>query len=389
MKKRSDGRFETTVTIGYAANGKPIRKHLYGNTEKEIREKSFALKVEMGKGLDMTVQNDTFEQWANRWLSTKKLDVGHSQYGHYKTYIGYLNGYFANVPIKDIRLMNIQEVINDLYIENPYTEKPSSKKVLTEIKNTAKQIFEYAIDNRVLELNPATKVKIPKNAVKEEKRALTEEEQRIINEMPHKMQTAAMIMLHTGLRRGELIPLKWTDIDLKRSVISVRKAVDLSQNQPIVKSTKTKAGNRDVIIPEILMDYLKKQEKSSELVCPALNGEMYTATSWRVAWNSYLTDMDIVYGKNEKRKSKFDPRFKGISRQRITPHMLRHTFCTNLVQAEVSPSTIQQQMGHASIKTTLDIYTHISESFKQNDLKKYNDYISNVVKCRQDNSQSA
>lgn len=214
--KRADGRLETTVTIGHDENGKPLRKHLYAKSAKELNEKVVSIKMSIGKGLDISAQNDTFKSWADIWLKMKKPNIGNSQYKHYLSYLKCLNGYIGEVSIKDIRLIHIQEIINSLFEENPNTGKHSSKKLLTEIKNTAKQVFEFAIDNKVIDYNPAAKVQIPKKAISEERRALTEEEQAWISETPHRMQTAAMIMMYAGLRRGELIPLTWDDIDLKR-----------------------------------------------------------------------------------------------------------------------------------------------------------------------------
>lgn len=89
--------------------------------------------------------------------------------------------------------------------------------------------------------------------------------------------------------------------------------------------------------------------------------------------------LDLKYGKNKDRKTKYDKRYKGISIDRITPHMLRHTYCTNLILAGVAPVTVKDLMGHASIRITLDIYTHITEEFKENDMNKYNDFLKNTV----------
>lgn len=384
--KRPDGRYEDTVMIGYDENGKPIRKHLYGRTNKELDEKINAIRISLGKGLDISAQENTFSVWAEHWLKTKKTQVGNSQYTHYVTYVNYLNNYIGDTPVKDIRLIHIQTVINDLYEKNPNTGKPSSKKTLKEIRSTAKQIFEFAIDNKVLDYNPTVRVKIPKEASEEEREAISEEQQKWITEMPHEMQTAAMIMLYAGLRRGELLPLLWDDIDFTKKTITVNKAVDLSDDKAILKGTKTKAGNREVIMPEILVDYLKKIKKKNGLVCPSKKDKMYTATQWKRAWNSYLYDLDLKYGDNKDRKSKFDKRYKGISIDRITPHMLRHTYCTNLILSGVTPMTVQKQMGHANIQVTLEIYTHITQEFKENDMNKYNDYLKNVVNIQQEQS---
>ena len=373
--KRADGRYEETIMLGYDEKGKAIRKHIYGRTNKEVDEKIKAIRITLGKGLDVSAQEDNFSVWAEHWLSFKRANIGNSQYTHYVTYIRYLREYIGDMALKDIRLLHIQTVINDLYEKNPNTGKPSSKKTLKEIRGTAKQIFDFAMDNKVLDYNPADKVKIPKEATEKEREALTKEQQRWITEMPHEMQTAAMIMLYAGLRRGELIPLLWSDIDFKKKTIAVNKAVDLSEDKAKLKGTKTKAGNREIIMPDILIEYLQGIKRTNILVCPSPKGKLYTATQWRRAWNSYLFDIDLCYGKAWGRKSKYDPRYKGISIDRITPHMLRHTYCTNLILSGVAPITVKELMGHANIRVTLDIYTHITAEFKQNDVNKYNEYL--------------
>ena len=376
--KRSDGRFAVQVYLGTDERGKRKYKTVYGKTQKEADEKAREVKTRLGKGLDISAAEDSFSDWCDRWLSSKKRDIGNSQYLSYLGYTKHLKNALGDIPIKDIKLFNVQSVIDELYDFNPNTGGATSKKTLTDIKNTAVQIFDFAIDNRVIDYNPASSVKIPKNAEKQSRRALTELEQSYITNTPHRMQTAAMIMLYAGLRRGELIPLMWSDIDLKNKTISVNKAVDLSSGTPTIKSTKTKAGKRIVKIPTILSKHLSECKKDNILVCPSLSGNMYTATSWRTSWNSYLYDLDVLYGKIPQKKSKYDKRFKGITISRITPHMLRHTFCTNMYLAGVDILTAQHQMGHSDIKTTLSIYTHISENFAKDEMKKLDSFFENA-----------
>ena len=115
---------------------------------------------------------------------------------------------------------HIQDVILDCADEpSEKTGKPYAKQTLIEIRNVAKQIIQLAIENRVLDYNCASAVKIPKTAEKSTRRALTEEEQSWITDTPHRAQTAAMIMMYAGLRRGELLALTWQDIDLDRKAV--------------------------------------------------------------------------------------------------------------------------------------------------------------------------
>lgn len=390
-KPRADGLYQVKVYLG-KVDGKPKYKYLYGATEKEVEEKANDVRARMKKGLDVSADLESFSVWSKRWLRIKKADVGPGQYQNYKSCLKRLAP-LDGVPISKVTAYDIQQIITDLSIENPMTERPTAKKTLNDIKNTARQVLQLAVENRIIDYNPGDAVRVPKNAPKGERRALTEVEQGWIVKTPHRMQTAAMLMMYAGLRRGELIPLLWDDINLEACTISVNKSVDLSRGKPVLKpGAKTKAGRRVIDIPTKLANYLLGIERSNNLVCPSLSDTMYTADSWRTSWDSYLLDLDILYGdskktlkekyreeykdKEIKRNNKFNPRFQGVSIEPITPHMLRHTFCTMLYFAGVDVLTAQQQMGHTDATTTLGIYTHLDTSHKRRQMSKLNEYLS-------------
>jgi integrase len=384
-KKRSDGRIAVQVYLGLV-DGKRKYKTVYGTTQKEADQKAEELKAKLRKGFDIEKENDSFSKWAEMWLTQKSIEIGTSQKESYKGSIDKLNEYIGNYALKSIRTFDIQSIINDYYIENPTTKKPSSKRLLELIKNTAVQIFQFAIENRVLDFNPAVSVKIPKNAVQSSRRALTYDERSWIINTPHRMQTAAMIMMFAGLRKGELIPLTWKDVDLNNGTISVNKAVEMIDRKPRVKSTKTQAGIRTIYIPDILKNYLANQKKDNILVCPSLNGNMFTKDSFRSSWESYLNEIDIKFGYHPQKQSKHDPRFHGRTIPNITPHMLRHTFCSMMYESGVDVMSAKNQMGHADIQTTLNIYTHISSEHTAKEMQKMN---MKNEECKSDASQQA
>ena len=390
--RRKDGRIAVSVYLGMV-DGKRKYKTLYGKTQKEADAAADALRARLRKGLDPASRSDTFGVWCDRWMAIKKTDIGHSQYQSYQSYTKHLRNTLEHIPIDRIRSYDIQLIISALAENNPNSNKPAGKKTLTDIRNTAVQIFALAVDNRVLDYNPALSVKIPRGAPTTTRRALTADEQRWILDTPHRMRLPAMIMMYSGLRRGELIPLQWSDVDLAAQTISVNKTVDLSGAKPLVKPTgKTAAAMRTVHIPQILVDLLTREPKVSVLVCPGQSGRIYNADDWRNAWDAYLYDLDIKYGKTPQRTSKYDNRFRGISIPRITPHWLRHTFCTMLYLAGVDVLTAKAQMGHSDVKTTLSIYTHLTNEHAQRDMQKLDDFIgrqSNASQILDDSASNA
>ena len=231
-------------------------------------------------------------------------------------------------PINKVKAIDLQEIITDLTKENPNTKKPASRQLLEMTKITASQIFRLAIDNRVLDYNPAEAVKLPKGAPVAKRRALTEEEQEWICDTEHRAQCAAMIMMYAGLRRGELIPLMWNDINLSARTITVNKSVEKIKGKFEIKySAKTEAGTRTIDIPNELVDFIGRQKRTSLFVCPNASGAMHTESSWVSMWKSYLTELNLKYGVFFERapKSKFDPAGVPFVIPKITPHWLRHS----------------------------------------------------------------
>ena len=392
LKKRADGRYSKQIYLGLGEDGRRRYKTVYGSTPKEVENRALDVRLQLRKGLDVSAEMDTFGEWANRWLSMKKYRVSEKQYRCYKTSSGYLLQCLQDIPIGKVRTCDIQDIVISLAAKNPHTQKPSSKKVLTDLRMTAGQIFKFAIANRVLDYNPATSVFLPADAPKKSRRALTDEEIQWVNETPHRARTAAMIMLYAGLRRGELIPLTWADIDLLARTIQVRKAVKMVDGHPIVKPmTKTAAGMRTVDIPQILVDYLHKQkaelypkvkkiQELQSLVCPSATGDMMTDSAFDRMWESYLLDLNLKYGDfsdlEKLPKSKFDPGGVPFRIEKFTAHCLRHTFASLLYKAGVDVLTAKEQLGHADIKTTLQIYTHLDGIYKRNSMNKLDLYLS-------------
>lgn len=376
VKKRPDGRYQMQIYLG-TEDGKRKYKYFYGSTAKEVEKKVKDALERLGKGIDISA-TETFSTWCRRYLRIKQATVTAANFKNYPAKVTLLEEYLGPRPVDKIRAIDLQEILFDLAARNPHTGKPTAKKTLVDYRSVMREIFQLMVDNRVIENNPALSLKVSRDAPKETRRALTEEEQRWIVETPHRAQTAAMVMMYAGLRRGELIPLTWADVDLSAHTITVCKAVEAVGGKFKVKPvTKSVAGMRTVMIPNVLVNYLAAQKRTSIYVCPNTTGGMMSDTSWRRMWDSYLTDLNFKYGDFvRKPTSKFAPEKLPFVIPRITPHWLRHTFCSMMYMAGVDVVTAQNQMGHADIKTTLHIYTHLSERFKAAEMEKLNTYLN-------------
>lgn len=385
---RKDGRLQAQVYLG-TENGKRKYKYVYAENNRELRQKVQELKTKLGKGIDLTADRDTFQFWADKWLKLKKAEVSAGRYTTYKARCKNLEPLY-NTPISRIKAVDVQELIFDCSAKvQERTKKLYSRYTLTEIKNVAAQIFQLAIDNRVIEFNPAKTVKIPKySPTTEKRRALTQEEQRWILDTPHRAQTAAMIMMYAGLRRGELLALTWADIDLQEKTIAVNKSVEIINGKSYVKSGgKTENAERTIYIPKILADYLRNVPgEHFGFVCASAKGTLMSDIAWRRMWDSYLTDLNLKYGdwKNciqtkGTKPSKYAPQEKPFIIPRFTAHWLRHTYITMLYMAGVDILTAKEQAGHADIKTTMEIYTHLDDIYKKKKINKLDNYLKKLA----------
>ncbi|MBR5089544.1 MAG: site-specific integrase [Ruminiclostridium sp.] len=392
-KKRDDGRVQSKVYLGIV-DGKPRYKYVYAQNNRELEKKVQEVKHKLGKGLDLSAERDTFGHWAKLWLTAKENEVSAGRYVTYKCRYDNLAPLF-DMEITKLRMSDFQSLIyNYTTAINKITGKPYAHATLVEIKNSASQIMKLAIENRVTDFNPVEAVKIPKTARKAEKRrALTDEEQRWIREFPHRAQTAAMIMMYAGLRRGELMALTWADIDLNKKFIRVERFVEIVKSKSFIKDYgKTDAAVRKVYIPDILVEYLQNVPGIHfGYVVQKQHGGLMTESAWKRMWSSYLTDLNIQYGNwqdylgNEgKRPSKYDPNKEThpMIIPEFTAHWLRHTFITMMYLAGVDILTAKEQAGHKDIETTMSIYTHLNEEHKEKNITKLNTFI----KDKQDTS---
>lgn len=369
-KKRSDGRYQTKIYD--AENGK--YKYIYAKSVSELKKKELELRNKIDKGIDISSADDTFSQWLERLKKVKKNELTENEYQTFCFRTSYFCEKVGDLPLKSINQQLLQPYINELYTANPSTKRQSSKRTIQRYISALSSVFEYAIENRAFEFNPCKYLKIPKKATTSKRRALSPAERIRVEEYEHRAQPAAMLMMYSGLRRGEATALLWSDIDFVNKTITVNKSYDFKNNE--LKEPKTEAGTRIVTVPDKLIKYLDTLERKSIYVLTSAQGKMMTNASWQKLWESYILDLNLAYGTSIVKRDKNDPRGQVITIEPFSPHCLRHTFCTIMYEAGIDVLTAQEQMGHSDVKTTLAIYTHLDKQHKKKNISKLNEYLS-------------
>ena len=374
--KRSDGRYVVKVYIGLK-DGKKAYKYVYGKTQKEADKKANELRLSLSKGIDISAYNDSFKTWAEYWLLSKKHEVSKDRHTSLLSRTSIWIDYFKDTPINQIKPFELQTTLFSIAAKNPYTGEPMAKKTIRGYAQIISAIFDFAIDNRIIEYNPASKLKLPQTANEtKQRRSLTSEERKRVIEFKHRAQPSAMLMMLSGLRRGEATALQWNDIDFVNNKISVTKSYNFKAKE--FKAPKNGKA-RVVSVPQILIDYLKTLPKESMFVLTNSSGKMMTDDSWRRMYQSYMHDMNIEYGFYGNAPNKFSPVKIPMIITPFTPHELRHTFCTTMFEAGIDALTAKEQMGHADIQTTLSIYTHLSAKHKDIQVNKLDAFLEDEM----------
>lgn len=294
------------------------------------------------------------KQWSNEWLKTYKNNVEKATYDMYEQAIRlYIIPYIGNIKLKNLKEKDIMNMINKL------EEKGITRKRDVALL-TINQILNTAINNDYISKNVASTVKI-KKYVSPEKKPIPDEYTKIIKKYAALKNYCFMtyFMIYTGLRREEVIPLTYEDIDLKNNTIHIHNAVHFEKNQPILKNTK---NEEERFIP--LLDNIKQllDSTKSGLIFPNQYGKMMSETSFK---------RRIEYTNNLIKKE--------LSKEceNFTAHQLRHTYACILHKAKIPLKEAQYFMGHKDIKMLLEIYTHLDNQDKENAKNALNNFINN------------
>lgn len=331
-------------------------------------------------------KNILFNQLSDIWLYERKPTLTYNWFNSLKNQIKHSQKYIGNKKVIDIKPFDIDTIIFSLAEYNPNTNKPASKKYLQSLVNTLQRIFDFAIENELIYRNPAKGKKkiIPKNAPQKIVEAITPRQQQLVINVEHRAKTAAIIMMFTGLRTGELLALEWNDIDINQQKLYVHQRAQKIASNKFVVVPKTKNGkNRYIKLPSNIISWLeeKKRNATSYLVCPSLDNKLHSPTQWKKLWQSYQNHINYYcYVENCKKNNKkpnsyYNPHKIPKIEKSFNPHQLRHTYATLLYLSGVDVLTAQYLLGHSDVSTTLKIYTHLDEKYKELKINQFEKYV--------------
>lgn len=369
--ERPDGLIQVSLMIGYKGNGKPDRKYFYGHTRAEAIRKRDEYKAQRETGLRLD-PNMTVEQWVEIFKETYRTNIDEFYLDMDATPYNRLVKRLGKMRLMDVRESDLQSALNAV--------SGMSFSTVDKYAQAIRRVFARARKNRLIAENPATDLILP-GYVKGTHRALECWEIDLIldNWDCKEARTGlwVLLMMLCGLRRGEMMGLQWDAIDLEADTLEVRRVAVIHHSQTkIVERAKSEAGLRTLPICNILHDALSAvpPEKRVGPVCVSAKGQLLTQSAVDRGIQTFCHTLERILNGEEpdqrgRRRSKMTPeeiaKLEARKKFSFTCHDLRHTYATSLYDAGVEAKDAQYLLGHADIRLTLELYTHLSRERKQ------------------------
>ncbi|SPD72615.1 Phage integrase family protein [uncultured Desulfobacterium sp.] len=323
----------------YDQHGKRRIKTLPEGTSKKDAKKELR-KIEDQVARDTYLPKDrtpAFSEVASDWLEYKKPNIRASTYQQYEGHVkNHLAPYFGNTPIPRINFDAIEKFIS--HCNKQGVIPPTLRKFLV----TLGGIFKYAVRKKYCDFNPIRDIEKPKTKNKKQIEVFKPEEIRALleNAGDTKIRTLFTLAVMSGMRQGEILGLKWTDIDWFNCQVHVRRTF----NHKRFYEPKTATSNRSIDLGPSVIASLKEWQ----LACPPSDLNL-------VFPNEYGKPIDD----SNLRNRYFNPALRRAKLRGIRFHDLRHSYASLLIDQGEHPKYIQSQMGHSSINVTMDTYGHL------------------------------
>ena len=369
LRKRKDGRWEGRYTAGRdPETGKAIYKSVLGKTQAEAKAK-LKQAIEEAKGLDAAkVGRYTVGQWVEVWFEHyAKVKVRPSSHQTYRGYIdNHIKPSIGKIPLEKLTSLELQKLYKKLLeggrverIESRKQSKGLSAKTVRNIHQIISSAMKLAQEQKLIASNPAEGCALPRMGHQEMKTLPVEQLHSFLREAKDSgVFELYYLELATGLRRGELLGLKWEDIDLERGDLRVRRQIARINGEVVEAPLKTKNAYRTLPLAEDTVSILLEQKKKvagSPWVFPS-------STGGPISPDSVLHMLHRV--------------LKRAGLPRIRFHDLRHTFATLALQNGVDVKTVSGMLGHFSAGFTLDTYAHVTTASQRQAAKTMGSVLS-------------
>ncbi len=357
--QRQDGRWVASITL---ENRK--RKYFYGETRKEVQEKLKVALREQQQGTLVVGPKQSVEQFFTQWL--EEVHKPNVRISTYKRYQNMLRLHFLPV-FGHYQLVKLSpQRIQALYAQK--LKEGLSAKTIGVLHAILHKAFEYAVRLNYLPRNLCDAVDVPHAEKYENQPLILEQIQQLLTcAKGHSIEAFFVLALVTGMRRGELLALKWKDINFAESTLQVRRSlIEVSGERIRESEPKTAQGRRSIYLVPLAVEVLKQHRAKQ------LEVRLHYADTWQehdyIFCTSHGSPLHVTYIRNT-----FKSLLKKASLPNIRFHDLRHSVATLLLSIGVHPKVVQEILGHSNIRMTMDIYSSVLPSMQKDAMTKLGD----------------
>ena len=371
VRKREDGRWEGRIVVGHKENGASIFRYIYADSQKELTAK-LRQNINAYQGVNLTEESSmTLSQWLDKWLEEYiKGTVRESTLeGYRKDIMNHVIPYLGEKPLRKVTAADLRSLYQKLLdggrIKGGNHAAGLSPTTVRSIHNIIHHALRTAAENGLLPSNPAEAVTPPK-AVSQAKRILNQEQLDTFKAAVKQdwiWRDFFLTELTTGLRRGELCGLKWSDFDEEAGTLNVCRTIHARKGGGVEEgTTKTYAGTRAILLPSSTAQLLRERKKSA-------------LTEW-IFPDPLCPEKPVSPGSAYRR-------LKGLLEEAGLPdlrfHDLRHTFATHALASGVDAKTLSGILGHTKASFTLDTYTHVTGDMHRNAAEIVGDFMTELL----------
>ena len=358
VRQRTDGRWEGRHIVGYDENGKAKTKNVLANTKAECIEKLKKLQESYGEVATFKVGPDMrFGDWINYWYEnhSKPTIRPTTQKGYEQWIYVHTIPILGHIPLNKLTQSDFQKFLNEMKTNGRKIHRDTkggemAARSVRSCYHVIRMSLDRAVREGLIKKNPILGCGLPQAEPKEMKILSKEEIQRfLIQAKAEGMYELFLLELTTGMRRGEILALTWDDLNFETGELHINKQYTPVGGRLILCEPKTKAAFRTIILPPVMVELLKEYKKGvfSPLMFPS----------------RIKPEKPIDPGYVRKRLQQILER-AGCKKVRF--HDLRHTFATMSLEHGMDVKTLATIIGHVSSRTTLNIYTHITNEMQEN-----------------------
>lgn len=373
IRQRKDGRWEVRISSGIDfKNGKPKRVSILTKTKAEAIEALQKAIYDIRVNGYKDPANVTLEQWYRHWLETYMANS--LKQSTYVSYEGFIRNHYGPA-LGGIKLKNLTGgILQEFY--NYKIEDGLSSKTIRNMNLALHRCLKFAEKEGLILNNPTENINLPRQEEHEIEVLSIEQQEEVMRvSYAHRYGVFIRLTLCTGLRMGELLGLKWEDVDTRRNTINIRRTLSRLRNvykdgtgktEIVIGTPKSKNSRRQIPLPvnamKELMQWKTIQQNDASLAGSAYQSEGFVVTN---EIGKYLEPRTF--------KDYYNRILQDARVGHFTFHALRHTFATRAMERNMDAKTLSTLLGHFSVAFTLDTYAHCLDEQKRKGMDLMND----------------